>query len=205
MERRNPAVIDGSRRKRIANGSGTSVQQVNQLLQQHKQMKKMMKQLASGKMPADARRRRHAADAGGASRQAKREEVNRRCMKIRLTRVGNKKNPIYRVVVADARAPRDGRAIETIGRYNPQTDPVAGRDRHRQGPRVDRQGRPADRAPSRSSSRSPASRVAVRMKDVLLYLSASSCRSPTPSPSRRRRRRTAWCSSCAWPTATSAA
>ena len=44
-------------------------------------------------------------------------------MKIRLTRVGNKKNPIYRVVVADARAPRDGRAIETIGRYNPQTEP----------------------------------------------------------------------------------
>ena len=44
-------------------------------------------------------------------------------IKIRLTRVGNKKNPIYRVVVADSRAPRDGRAIETIGRYNPQTEP----------------------------------------------------------------------------------
>ncbi len=51
-ERQNPGVIDGSRRKRIATGSGTNVQQVNQLLQQHKQMKKMMKQLASGKMPA---------------------------------------------------------------------------------------------------------------------------------------------------------
>ncbi len=50
-ERQNPGVIDGSRRKRIATGSGTNVQQVNQLLQQHKQMKKMMKQLASGKMP----------------------------------------------------------------------------------------------------------------------------------------------------------
>jgi signal recognition particle subunit SRP54 len=50
-ERRNPALIDGSRRRRIAHGSGTSVQQVNQLIQQHKQMKKMMKQLASGKMP----------------------------------------------------------------------------------------------------------------------------------------------------------
>ena len=44
-------------------------------------------------------------------------------MKIRLTRVGSKKNPIYRVVVADSRAPRDGRFIEIIGRYNPQTDP----------------------------------------------------------------------------------
>jgi small subunit ribosomal protein S16 len=43
--------------------------------------------------------------------------------KIRLARVGSKKNPIYRVVVADARAPRDGRFIEVVGRYNPQTDP----------------------------------------------------------------------------------
>jgi small subunit ribosomal protein S16 len=43
--------------------------------------------------------------------------------RIRLTRVGSKKNPIYRVVVADARSPRDGRFIEIVGRYNPQTDP----------------------------------------------------------------------------------
>ena len=43
--------------------------------------------------------------------------------KIRLARVGSKKNPIYRVVVADARAPRDGRFIEIVGRYNPQTTP----------------------------------------------------------------------------------
>jgi len=43
--------------------------------------------------------------------------------KIRLARVGSKKNPIYRVVVADARSPRDGRFIEIIGRYNPQTNP----------------------------------------------------------------------------------
>ena len=47
-ERREPAVIDGSRRKRIAAGSGTSVQQVNQVLQQYRQMRKMMKQFASG-------------------------------------------------------------------------------------------------------------------------------------------------------------
>ena len=44
-------------------------------------------------------------------------------VKIRLARVGSKKNAIYRVVVADVRSPRDGRNIETIGRYNPQTDP----------------------------------------------------------------------------------
>jgi small subunit ribosomal protein S16 len=37
--------------------------------------------------------------------------------------VGSKKNPIYRVVVADSRAPRDGRFIEIVGRYNPQTQP----------------------------------------------------------------------------------
>jgi small subunit ribosomal protein S16 len=37
--------------------------------------------------------------------------------------VGSRKNPIWRVVVADRRAPRDGRTIETIGHYNPQTDP----------------------------------------------------------------------------------
>jgi small subunit ribosomal protein S16 len=43
--------------------------------------------------------------------------------KIRLARVGSKKNPIYRVVVADSRSPRDGRFIEIVGQYNPQTDP----------------------------------------------------------------------------------
>ena len=37
--------------------------------------------------------------------------------------MGSKKNPIWRVVVADQRSPRDGRVIETIGRYNPQTQP----------------------------------------------------------------------------------
>ena len=44
-------------------------------------------------------------------------------VRMRLTRVGSKKNPIYRVVVADSRSPRDGKFIEILGRYNPQTDP----------------------------------------------------------------------------------
>jgi small subunit ribosomal protein S16 len=44
-------------------------------------------------------------------------------VRLRLTRVGGKKDPIWRVVVADQRSPRDGRVIETVGRYNPQTDP----------------------------------------------------------------------------------
>jgi small subunit ribosomal protein S16 len=43
--------------------------------------------------------------------------------RIRLARVGSKKNPVYRVVVADSRSPRDGRFIEIIGRYNPQANP----------------------------------------------------------------------------------
>jgi signal recognition particle subunit SRP54 len=51
QERRFPHVIDGSRRKRIAGGSGTTVEQVNQLLEARKQMAKMMKQLGKGKMP----------------------------------------------------------------------------------------------------------------------------------------------------------
>jgi signal recognition particle subunit SRP54 len=50
-ERRNPRSIDGSRRRRIAAGSGTNVQQVNQLLGQFKQMQRMMKQVGKGKMP----------------------------------------------------------------------------------------------------------------------------------------------------------
>ncbi len=44
-------------------------------------------------------------------------------VKIRLTRKGKKKQPTYRVVVADSRAPRDGRYIEQIGRYDPRQEP----------------------------------------------------------------------------------
>jgi small subunit ribosomal protein S16 len=44
-------------------------------------------------------------------------------VKLRLTRVGSKKNPIYRVVAADSRSPRDGKFLDIVGRYNPQTDP----------------------------------------------------------------------------------
>lgn len=45
-------------------------------------------------------------------------------VKIRLRRMGNKKNPFYRIVVADSRSPRDGRIIEELGYYNPLTDPT---------------------------------------------------------------------------------
>ena len=42
---------------------------------------------------------------------------------MRLTRVGGKKDPVWRVVVADSRSPRDGKSLEVIGRYNAQTEP----------------------------------------------------------------------------------
>jgi small subunit ribosomal protein S16 len=45
-------------------------------------------------------------------------------LRIRLRRVGKKKRPAYRVVVADSRAPRDGAFIETLGLYDPLTDPA---------------------------------------------------------------------------------
>ena len=45
-------------------------------------------------------------------------------VKIRLARHGAKKRPYYRIVVADARSPRDGRFIEEVGRYNPLTEPA---------------------------------------------------------------------------------
>jgi small subunit ribosomal protein S16 len=44
-------------------------------------------------------------------------------VKLRLTRVGSKKKPIYSVVAADSRSPRDGKFLEIVGRYNPQTEP----------------------------------------------------------------------------------
>src|SRR3954453_3945581 len=62
---------------------------------------------------ASAKRNRRNRDHGG----------NRLAVKLRLTRVGSKKNPVYRIVAADSRSPRDGKFLEIVGRYNPQTDP----------------------------------------------------------------------------------
>jgi small subunit ribosomal protein S16 len=44
-------------------------------------------------------------------------------VRLRLTRVGSRKNPVWRVVAADQRSPRDGRIIENLGHYNAQTEP----------------------------------------------------------------------------------
>ena len=64
---------------------------------------------------------------------------------LRLTRVGGKKDPIWRVVVADQRSPRDGRVIETIGHYNAQTEPSTIRlDEERARHWLDRGAQPSD-------------------------------------------------------------
>jgi small subunit ribosomal protein S16 len=44
-------------------------------------------------------------------------------VRLRLTRIGGRKDPVWRVVVADQRSPRDGRVIEIVGHYNAQTEP----------------------------------------------------------------------------------
>ena len=73
LERAKPIVIDGKRRLRLARGSGTTVEQVNQLLEARKQMEKMMKQMGRGKMPALPTQQ---APGGGAS--AKRKQSSKR-------------------------------------------------------------------------------------------------------------------------------
>ena len=58
------------------------------------------------------------------SRLINEQEVDLVAVKIRLKRMGSKRKPFYRVVVADSRSPRDGRSIESVGYYNPLTEPV---------------------------------------------------------------------------------
>ena len=133
-----PKIIDGSRRKRIAHGSGTTVQAVNQLIKQFGQMQKIMRQVQQGKIPSLQQLGRGLRASGrGPPRQRSRmlcrrsqpsgiQELPERqqlSVRIRLTRVGARNNPVWRVVAADQRSPRDGRFIEVLGHYNPQTDP----------------------------------------------------------------------------------
>ncbi len=86
QERRLPHVIDGSRRKRIAAGSGTTVEQVNQLLEARKQMAKMMKQLGKGKMPALPGQPGLAAGQNGPSRSATKKRKSKRKKKSKSRR-----------------------------------------------------------------------------------------------------------------------
>ncbi len=66
-------------------------------------------------------------------------------VKIRLRRMGAKKAPFYRVVVADSRFPRDGRFIEEIGYYDPTKEPGCCPDRREKARSLDRERRPAHR------------------------------------------------------------
>ena len=66
-------------------------------------------------------------------------------VKIRLRRMGAKKAPYYRIVVADSRSPRDGRCIEEIGTYDPLTEPRHHQGRRGEGSGLDQERRPAHR------------------------------------------------------------
>ena len=125
-ERRVPDIIKASRKKRIAAGSGTSVQEVNRLLKQFDDMTTMMKRMnklgqkglmrhgLSALMPKGMRAR-----TGDLYLNRHTETTRSMGLKIRLARAGAKKRPYYHIVVADSRSPRDGRFIEKLGSYNP--------------------------------------------------------------------------------------
>ncbi len=138
-ERRNPGIISGSRRLRIANGSGVTTADVNTLLKDFEGARKMMRTMMGGPMGRQLGR-----ELGGeipamtaepireGSEGEEEEEAGARTAcrrRIRLRRMGANKRPFYRVVVADQRAPRDGRFIEAIGKYHPLERPFADRDR----------------------------------------------------------------------------
>ena len=212
-ERRRPELIKGSRRLRIAKGSGTNVQAVNQLVKQFGQMRKVMKQIGRGKMP----------DLAGAScarpanlprrllrRYRQRTSRAPRGSSTRLTRVGGKKDPVWRIVVADQRSPRDGRNIEIVGQYNAQTEPSTIKLDEERVRELARQGRPAHRHRSASScarraSTSAAPSAPARCASCSSTWPASSSTSPTRWPSSSSRRTTARSSSsCRSPTTTTA-
>ena len=120
-ERNNHMIINGSRRRRIAKGSGTSVQEVNNLLKQYAQMRKMMK--------SHVRRRRipgqEAGEAGRAwdcpdfrpelSGKILFKDNRVQMLMIRLARFGAKKKPTYRVVVIEKERARDSRNLKWWG------------------------------------------------------------------------------------------
>ena len=99
-ERRNPKLLNASRRKRIANGSGTSVQEINRFMTSFETTQKMMKKIKSGK---------------GMRNMMK--NLNMNDLK------DFKKAPFYHIVVADSRSPRDGKVIAKVGTYDPMTKP----------------------------------------------------------------------------------
>ncbi len=123
-ERRTPDIIKANRKKRIAAGSGTSVQEVNRLLKQFDEMSTMMKKMGKLGQKGLMRHGLGALMPKGMSPQNRRPYSEHRSnrymgLKIRLARAGAKKRPYYHIVIADSRSPRDGRFIERVGSYNP--------------------------------------------------------------------------------------
>ena len=182
-ERRNPDLLKASRKKRIAAGSGTKVEEINRLLKMHRSMADMMKAMGGAKrgpmaglaqmmgfgggMPSPEEMAKLAekmpgglppgmpgappgaglpanmpglppnfpglpglgrscpASAAFPDSERRNERLNRTkkgnamSLKIRLARAGTKKRPFYHIVIADSRAPRDGRFIERLGYFNP--------------------------------------------------------------------------------------
>ena len=97
-------------------------------------------------------------------------------VRMRLTRVGSKKNPIYRVVVADSRSPRDGRFIEIVGRYNPQTDPsTIELDEDKVRDWLDKGAQPRDAV----AKLIKAADISQAMAELLAWLARGSSTSPT--------------------------
>ena len=114
---------------------------------------------------------------------------------MRLTRVGGKKDPIWRVVVADQRSPRDGRVIETIGHYNAQTDPstiVLDEERVRALARRAAPSRPTRCASCCSTQGIDAGRPRrpLRMRELLEYLARALVDEPDARARSRSSRRT---------------
>ncbi|KAI1692565.1 ribosomal protein s16 domain-containing protein [Ditylenchus destructor] len=121
-ERSKPELINAKRKIRIAKGSGTTVQAVNKLLKMHQEMSTAMKRIKKmgglKGMLGIPRQGWHGRPS--AMRWAvRRGRDDGQARRMRLSRGGSKKRPYYRIVVADARSPRDGKFIEKIGTYNP--------------------------------------------------------------------------------------
>lgn len=140
-ERTHPEIINPSRKKRIAAGSGQTIEDVNRLLSQFKQMQRCLSSSAASAAANAAESSKCACPRASTPRSSECNSVTRLIhyiqiynsyileefyhgSKIRLRRMGAKKAPFYRIVVADSRYPRDGRFIEEIGTYNPVVSPV---------------------------------------------------------------------------------
>ena len=113
QERVQPKILNGSRRKRIARGSGTTVQDVNQLVKQFQMMQKMIRQMGRAK--------------GGRSKTRMplwaRHPSPRRIalVKLRLKRIGKSKQPYYRIVAAHISVAANGRSLAEMASTTPCT------------------------------------------------------------------------------------